>query len=40
VRTVSDTEENNGVETFELNSGLAAEKSFDIVCAILKNLKD
>ena len=40
VRTISDTEDGDGIDTFKMNCGIAAEKSFSIVCSMLKNLKD
>ena len=39
VRTVSDTEDGSGIDAFRLNCGLAAEKSFDVVCAMLRSLE-
>ena len=38
VRTVTDTEEDSGVETFRLNCVRASEKSYDVVCAMLREL--
>ena len=39
VRTISDTEDSSGIDAFRLNCGTAAKKSFNVVCAMLKNLE-
>ena len=39
VRTISDTEDSDGIDTFKQNCGIAAEKSFEIVRLMLKHLE-